>query len=560
MRKADVAPRLEYYVFPLSAPTRNGKERLTRARIELSRKYPCEPDAGSLFFVRNGRKRDFWICIVWASRNMQKNYVMSTLFVMERFPSHTGNVCLVSSDFIEYVVLDNGSLVSSVAERRNVDESAESQIQRFYGDDMDFKTVSFPPESDVSSRVLFRSDNKKERRIMILLVAAAAVLCTVISLKSFSSYSRRMLEEAEQKRLFEAEQKKRVEAASLLRKQVEEARNAYIKMEGERRGDIYLMASVIYDCLGKDARISSLSMSGRKFELELYTDDSVELLSRFEKSRFIDGVRMNRSVKDGRREYVSFSGSVSRYIPFPDESLSDEEKLLYYRNALNAGAEEAERRASMSVSGYAADMRKLFAEADCKEDYMQLKPNDDYAGLECFLKSGGSNIFDFLMNAEKHDPPVDFLSVRIKNSDGGNIVSSVVNVNTGIRMESLKDEFSYTDKELENLSFTPVQIGRAFGPASEKAVRPAASLKSVKPAVSKPAPVSPKAPELSLVYVGEGKTTARGKHVFFKDSKDDVMYSLPLSKGAPGVSDWCSEKGSGAYEVHLNGRVYEVRR
>ncbi len=563
MKKIDIAPRLEYSVFSLSAPTKNRKERLSRAKIELSKKYPFEPDEKSMFFVKNGRKKDFWICFVWLSRNMQKNYIVPTLYAMEKFPAYSGNVCFAGSDFIEYISLKNGTLVSSFAERRKTDEDIDSQIHNFYGEEKEFKVLTLPRDSKVNARAVFKSDNKKEKKRLIFLLLIMSFIFSILFFKFFSSYREHMKIEAEQQKLFEEEQRKKIEAAALLKKQVEEARSAYVKMESERHGDIFLMSSVIYDCLGKDVKVSNLSMSGKKFELDVYTPDSVKLLSKFEGSRFIENIKLNRSVKDGNREYASFSGSVCRYIPFPDDDLPDEEKLLYYRQALDTRAEEDEMRSAMSVSEYAAGIRSLFSETKCQEDYIQIKPNGENVELECFLKSGGSNIFDFLMKAEKNIPPIDFLSVRIKNSDKDNTVTSVLNMNTGIKMDALRDEFSYTDKDLEKLSVTPVQIGKVFGSGTEKKSKQvsSSSAKLKKQEAKQPASTSSaKANPLNLIYVGEGNTTAKGSHIFFKDVKNDVMYSIPMGKSSSGLSDWCEEKGISAYEVHLDGYVYEVKK
>lgn len=562
MKNFDIASRLEYSVFPLSAPTRNRKERLSRARIELSKKYPFEPDEKSIFFVRNGKKNNFWICFVWENRDMNRNYLMPTLYAMEKFPSYSGNICISGSDFIEYISLKDGLLVSSVAEQRYMDEDINSQILKFYGDDRNFKLLTLPCKGSLKSRCIFRSDNRKEKKKLFFILLLLSLSLLALFLKFFSSYTEQKKNEAEKQRIFEEEQKKKVEAASRLKKQMEESRNAYIKMKTEKHGDIYIMASAIYDCLGKDVKVENLSMSGRDFELSLRTADSVKLLSKFENNSFIENIKMNRSVKDGSREYVSFSGSVCRYIPFPDETLGDEEKLMYYRKALESEKEDEERRASMSVSEYAGKLRSLFSETGCREDYMQVKSNGEYTELECFLKSGGSNIFDFLMKAEKSIPSIDFLSVRIKNSDKDNTVTSVLNMNTGVKIDALRNEFSYTDREMEMLAVTPVQIGKIFGSYNEKVSKTAASYSSrpKEQAAKVSEPSYPKTNPLDLVYVGEGNTTVKGRYIFFKDLKDDVMYSIPLGGISSGFADWCKEKGSSYYEVHLNGYVYEVKK
>lgn len=540
------ADRMEYSVFVLDIPPMGKKRRESAAKIMLHSKYPTSLAGKRIILVPNGKHKSSCLCFVCPDTYGQGYTASSTRYVLNRLRKYSGTACFIGEHFIEKLEIKAGALVSSEVSFFD-GEAAEA--------DSACTVIRQPPAQAIKKDDLFPAAGYGR---FLKKLGIAATICIAVGAagsKLALRYTERARTENEKRRILEEAEKEQQIKSAEIKKQAETLRQEYQALLSSQNPDPYAIASLIYRCIGNDDKIENISIAGNTFQLDVHTNDGIAVLSNFEKHNLIEDITMSRSAKEGRAEFVTYSGIVRKKSIASEDVTDDLTAIAYYSEALEKDKEKRDRMAAGAVSEYAKRVRKLVEGSGCNEEYMQFKMNGGYAELECGMKCGSRAIFDFLKNAETGEDTIDFTSVRIRSYGAG--IQAVLRMNTGIKTESIRKEFAYSDEDMEKLGVMPVEIGRAFFAASKNtSVKPRMQTEQKTQAANgeeRKARITNR-----LRYVGEGGTAGKERYVFLKDERDGRMYRLPFKKESEG-GDGCIDL-NGLFEVYLGGEVYEVRK
>lgn len=540
------ADRMEYSVFVLDIPAMGKKKRESAAKILLHSKYPMSLSDKRIILLANGKQKHSCLCFVCPFDYGEGDKASSTRYVLNRLRKYSGKACFIGSHFIEKLEIQEGALVTSKA---SVFEGGDEEIDSAY------TVIREPPVQAIKKDDLFPAAGYG--RVLKKLGIVAAIMLVLGSVGSGVAvrYTERARVEKEHRRLLEEAEKARKVQSAELKKQAEALRAEYQALLYAQNPDPYVIASLIYRCIGSGDKIENISIAGNTFQLDVHTKDGIAVLSNFEKHNLIEEIRMSRSAKEGTAEFVTYSGIVRKRNSVSDGDMDDEEAIAYYSEALAKDKKKRERMEREAVSEYAQRVRNLIEDAGCSEEYMQCKLNGGYAELECGIKCGSKAIFDFLKRAGAGEDAIECSSVRIRSYGEG--VQATVRIYTGIKAESVRKEFAYSEEDIQRLGVMPIEIGKAFFSAPKSArVKPRIQTEQKAPAAigeEKRGRITNR-----LRYIGEGGTKGKARYVFLKDERDGRMYRLPF-KNIGESGDGCIDE-NGLLEVHLGGEIYEVRK
>lgn len=540
------ADRMEYSVFVFHIPPMGKKKRESAAKILLHSKYPTSLAGKRIIILPNGKQKNSCLCFVCPAGYGTECKASPTRYVLNRLRKYSGKACFIGDRFIEKLEITEGALVSSEV---SVFDGTATEIES------GCTVMRQPPVESIKKDDLFPVVGYAGVLKNLGIAAAIIIVIGAAGAGGVVRYTERARAESERRRLLEKAQEEKSAKASEIKKRAETLRAEYQALLYTQHPGPYVIASLIYRCIGNGDTIETISIAGNTFQLDVHTNDGIAVLSNFEKHNLIEDITMSRSAKEGRAEFVTYSGIVRKRSIVSEGAMDDAAAIAYYSEALAKDKEKRERMASETVSAYAQRIRKLIEGAGCSEEYMQFKMNGGYAELECGVKCKSRAIFDFLKSAEAEADAIEFTSVRIRSYGEG--VQAALRMYTGIKTESIRKEFSYSDEAMDNLRVLPVEIGKAFFTSPKKA--------SVKPKIQTEQKTQKASGEERkaritnrLSYVGEGGTAGKGRYVFLKDERDGKMYRLPFKKADDG-GEGCIES-NGLLEVHLGGEIYEVRK
>lgn len=537
-----LANRLNSTIIILTIPPLSAKKRKKAALIQLSSLYPVSLAGKDILLFKNGTKKNSWICMILPVS--EKGFYMksSTLYVLNRCKGFSGKAVFVADEFNENFEFNDGAIVSSYASNAPLPSDAE---RIFLVQESDFKKsdiISFPNRMTILKRSL------------IFTLIAFSILFATMHIYSFYLEKNRL--ETREKEKIEIENKRKITEQKKLKEKAEALRKKYENKLCLSSINAYESLSVMYSCIGKSARIESMSIEGSSFQLDIHSTDGASILSNFETQPLIESIRMSRSAREQNKEFVTYSGTLRRQALIADECMSDGEKIAFYEEAIRK-LEESEKPLEKTLSEYIQNVRAFIKAALCMEEYMQLAQSGKFIQIECMLKGNAASMFSFLKTSSQE---LDFRSVRIRNAGNGSSVSMVIKLDSHI--ESSQKDMPFVTEASKIIEPNLSDINRSFYKASSSIFsRTASQSKGINKSqnISTPQNISKQFHKTTgLEYVGTGGSSKTGRYIFFKDKKSGELYKLPVMESGKG--DWCKELSFSSYEIHLKGEIYEVKK
>lgn len=541
-------------VFILCLKSKTPSKRKIEALENLRNYYPYDIQKESLIIKKNKNNKSY-ICFVLKDKIID-DVILTILYAKNHFKSFTGYIHFYIDDFVEIVQLENGNIekvfysdcVESCDGKNIVKISKEEVLKNYKSNDV------------------YKINENQINQRRIIFVSLIFVFACFIILMCCKNYFNQVHIEIENKKQLQEIEKQKQDLLIKNKKKLVELENQYLKLQKNQFGNIYNYICILYSCIEKGSVIENLSIDKNNFSVDVTTRDALKILARFEeKTNVINEIKMNRTVVQDNKEFVSYSGKFIKSILLPKENLSIEEKINFYQNRIEEIEKELGAMKIVLISEYAKNIRKRFHLNSCVEQYIQYRIDNNVAILECSIKSTSSSILKFFgdiqskIDIEKSDIRVYVKKIQIINSENRNNVQTTIQFWTGIEH---KEDFNKTFIENEIIQNDVSEINVVFQKNSSIRKNTTSFSKNKKiNQVAKNITVAKVAKSTNLKYVGS--TKVHGKNVvIIKNLEMNNLYKLPLLNNESELLnsnfDCCVRIGSGKIKALIRGNVYEV--
>jgi hypothetical protein len=355
-------PRSEYHVFPLDIPPLSRKERSQAVENKLRGLFPEKLDDKCIVVLPNG-KRGSYVSLVFSDSLQDDPLSVSTLVAAKLCKKGRRNCVIAWEDWIEYIVLEDGKILSSMVtkgEGQLIDLLTEQAMEWFDITENPvievFCTVDNHPKEPVIEigEVTFKFINlekalaslprsywscfperlpqvKIQRRLAAVAVLAAALIITFSIRDWYKKIETENAVRREAARLLElAEQNKKAKEALLatLKAAWEE------RLTGQHIG-IYKTMEILSSCLSPTIRLFSAAMKeDGNFRLEGSAYYVISALEDLQSHPEIHNAAIGTIIWDEGQQRFTVNGLVQNTPLFPEESLPDDEKIAWYEAVL----------------------------------------------------------------------------------------------------------------------------------------------------------------------------------------------------------------------------------
>lgn len=528
-------------VFIFSLKSKSFTNRIEEA-IELLRTYyPYEVTKENIILKKNKGQRSY-ICIVFINnlKDEKEKFICTTVYAKNHFVKFTGFVYFefCEDGYKEIVQMNNG----------NVEKVIFSKVKETQENEKVIKVTKHEILQSFKKRDVIYKDEKRmygRKVIFIGFVFFIIILLTALLCKNY--FNNLQTEIENKKQLIEIEKQKE-EIKIKEEKRLGELQNEYSQLCENQFDNIYDYLCVLYSCIEKGSVIENLSIEKNNFSVDVTTTDAVKILKHFEeKSTSLSEVKMNRTVIQKNKDYVSYTGKFVKNVLLPKEDISTNEKIEFYQNEIRTINQKKEKMKEKTVSEYAKMLRERFQKHFFVEQYIQYRTDNNIVVLECSLTSSSSNILSFLENNKD-----DISRIQIRNSEEVNKVQTVINFWTGIEhKENLQKVFEKDEIVREDVT----KLNSVFYKVPKKKEVQNVSVKqNVESKIQK---------DKNLTYVG--KTKVKGKTVvIIKNTQMNNLYKLPLvnseSEFLAMRGNYCMILDSGKLKVCIKGNIFEVEQ
>jgi hypothetical protein len=563
-----IFPRTAYSLFTVTIPHLKGKALKNAVHNYLVGLYPGELDNKPVAIKKNGVKKGSYLVFVLEHGEIRKPLPVSTLFVIKRFSAETVQAVFVFDDWIEFLLIEKGTLVKSeVKSRINIDLA--KALEQFFGSNAgtvnvfcakeDFETLGNEVQEhllsihdadkelkklSVDSYSLFEnlSKRKKVKKCLFGIAALLAVLGIVLV---FYHSKKAVEEDIARDLLFREALEKQLEEERKNTQQLAGLRQRYDDIAARKTAGPYETADVISKCLGEKAGIISLTIQDGFFTIEVRAKDSLEVLEAFERNRKVRNPVLRQIHPAGSGERFTLSGTVLPEIEEVNPFLPIIEQIALLERFIGKQELFLQKAGNMSPSAFGANIRSLLKKQGCVINTYQYFNTDNKREIEFSIRAGSAGFFDFLKEASADNGGSIFTIVQIRTGAPGNTLDVVFRVKADT-VETAADNDPYEEGAVS-------QISRNYLAAPQSPQKPAAKI-----------PAEPKAPEQPqkveqaswIEYIGTAADD-RGRFVYVKNTRIGTI--IRLEEKSEGDSGY-TVLPSGNLEARIDGKVYEIQR
>ena len=365
-------PRTEYSVFPIVLPPLSKKEHEQAVINRLRGLYPGNLDDKYIVILPNG-KRGNYLALVFFDSLRDDPLSISTLAAGKLCKKGRQNCIIVWGGWVEYIVLDEGKIISSMvalAEER-LSEQLTSQAADWFSlnenlpieaNEEKNSTVKvfctatdFPAEEAmVTESFIFhyivlekailtiprsswscfpeRLPQVKRRRLMFAIAACVLAVIFALCLRNWYGH-----QEAARAARRDTERLIALEAAERKGKEEKLAAltMAWEEQLAEQRVGVYSVIETLASCLSPAVRLSSATLKeDGSFRLDGVSINAIAALDDLQSHPEINETVIGTIVWDGGHERFTVDGTVTRRPLFPEDSLNLEEKISWYEATL----------------------------------------------------------------------------------------------------------------------------------------------------------------------------------------------------------------------------------
>lgn len=382
-----------------------------------------------------------------------------------------------------------------------------------------------------------------------------SVLCVLICMLLFLLFKQVAKQNIENLAKEKELEKQKIEEARINKEKEEtltKLAKEYQEVKFTEYGKIYPYIERIYSVMTDKTTIENISIEKNMFTVEVTTKDAIKILSNFENSNAFSSIKMNRSNVKSGIEFVTYGGEFSKYQKEPDNNLSIDEKIDFYKTELENVFERSKKLSSIALSDYIKNIRDILHKNNCNEQYIQLRGKNKNAEVEFYILSTSKNILNFIKEIQNNeDNLIDIKRVKLFNSNDRNRIQTTIVFDSGIEFEQDNNQFAeYVDKKIEL-----DEIDKLFykTPSVKHTVtnKPVLKVSNIKKTIQPQKPSKLK----KLAYIGLSKIHG-DTMVMVKDNEMGNIYKLKLTESELD-GNCCIKTGSG-YTAKIRGEYYEV--
>ena len=579
--------RTEYQVFPLELPPVSRKEREQAVLNRLRGQYPFKLDDKFIVVHPNGR-RGAYLGMVFDDSLRSDPLNLSTLAAAKICRKDKKNCVIAWENWIEYLTLENGQILSSLVTAREYvlsrqlaeraaewfntaeDLPAEAEEKKpvvevfcsaneypaetFY-DNGNFILKYTTLEKALSSLSISawacypgRLAQVKKRRLLFVIAACIALIFSALSVRNW--YAQRETDLAARREterhiaLEKAEQKTREERLAALKAAWEE------QFAGHHIG-VYRTIETIASCLSPATCLSSaLFKENGNFRLDGTAVNATAVLNDLQAHPEVHDADIGTIVWDAGTQRFTINGTVKWRLLLPDSTLSTFEKIVWYENKL---ADPVPDRDMPETAASAAEKIRELMERH-RLHITRFRYLDVHAGfgwtIECSLSGTGVQIVQALKEADtaKADSPLQVTALETRSQK--NLIDAII---TFFVHGPGKRSFQGNYEEHPS----PAKIALLYGLPF---MRSPPQVQAQPAAKAKPAEIPQPATTIkrSLEYVGFVKAVNGNQYIYVKDVKSGELYRL--TEGQESYSYRINTAGIITASLDDASKQMEVRR
>ena len=565
--------RTFYWLYVLDIPHIRGKELVSAVRIKLNSLYPGNIDECNIQIRKNGSKKWSYLVFVLNKNTGKAMLTLSPLFIQYLYAQKTANALYVDKQWLDYIRIENGAVLSSTVKIRNNevfiedvnalcgaetnlaiycnknDKEKLSQLQennniQFFDNQTELKKI------DAHKISLFSDKSPVIKRKRI--IAAAAALFLLVTFSWLLYQHRKNENELNTLLRFEQEQAQK----TALERQRENQRlsqliQQYQEIIASKTAAPFDIAAVISECADQQTRIQSATFNGNFFQIEGLTISSLGLLSKFENHRLVSDVRLHQVHPFGNMDTFTLSGTVKMETASVDESLPVSEQIITLENLI-AAEKDALSETQLSPSAFGESVNALFSKWGCTTGSYQFLNEPEKTEIEISLRGPGSGFFNALYEIKTSRRLWDVHLTQIRNLYPRNLLDIVVRIKT----EYVQSQTGGTNTAHGgNIDPYPVvNISRNyFIPSQTPATQRTVSIEQT-PIVTPP-PGMERAPWLE--YIGSVYDDDNGRSIYVKDTRTGEI--MKLGQSNEGNMRFAATP-SGGIIAYINEHTYEINR
>lgn len=496
----------------------------------IEKNYPYKYKKENIYIFKNKKNT---LCYIFKNIEKEKNKIISSKYILNRYKNYKGIVYVIHNNVIEQIELSKGVLINSEI----VNEiTTEKKVIRLGLEEKASKldVLNLLEKKDLIKRIVYFAV------LSILLIILFMILVNKVEKIIEVNKSKQAEIDIQKKQILEKEQQLNDELNLLIKEYERKVKNSNKKN--------YPIINIIYSCLNKNTIINSLSIQKNNFSIEIKTDNSLEVLSKFESNYKIETIVMNRIANESGKEYVSFTGAIKNDFVYADKNLSNIEKINHYKKLLEDVCYEE------NFSEYVAEIKNIIMQNNCQQEYMQVKLNNDLIDLECNVKGTGKNILSFIKAIDDSPNNIEIKNLRIRNIINSSVCNLMVIFETKINKKNvLEDEI----KDYDYVEKLPQEIGKVFGNDNERIINTKSRIAKKNIVLeNKTEKIIQSRKKIKLNYIGKGSNSNFSNILFFKNPISGQIYKLPVVNDF--IDQNCCIDVVNKYIVLIDGEEYEV--
>jgi competence protein ComGC len=575
--------RTAYQLFALEIPHVRGAELVSAVRYKLSGLYPGDISVCNIQIRKNGNKKWGYLVFVLDKNTGHTMLPLSPLFVMRVFARKTARVLYIDKRWLDYTCISNGAIQSSTVKIRDESRLVDD-VKDFY--DSEDELIIYCDKTDRA--LLTRScddgnirffDSRAELKktdahkislfsakspvIKLMRVLTAAVVLFVLAVVSLSLYRQRQ-DENERNALLRLEQEQSQKES--LERQRETQRLSELKIQYQEIISLktttpFDIAAVIAECAGLQTRIQSATFNGSFFQIEGVSDNSLNLLRRFENHRLVSGARLHQVHPADNRDTFTLSGTVRvETVSVDDSSLSLEGQITVLENLIAVETNNSASGGQLSPSAFGEAVKTLFTNWDCTVNSYQFMNEPQKTEIEYSLMGAGTGFFNALYEIKTGHRLWDVRLVQIRNLYPLNILDIVLRIRTEYRRTNTGGQTG-TPAETAANPYPVSTISRNYFPPVSRPRPPSEPVIIREPPT---APVPVRAERVSwLEYVGSVSDDSDIRYIYVKNTRTGNILKLePASVSQPsgGGNMRYTVNPSGGITAYIDDHIYEINR
>jgi hypothetical protein len=565
--------RTAYQLFTLEIPHVRGNELVSAVNYKLSSLYPGDIDKQNIQIRKNGSKKWGYLVFVLDKNTGRTMLPLSPLFVQHVFTLKSAHVLYINKLWIDYIHVENGIILSATVKIRTesqlIDDvkdvcAAETGLT-IYCDMADKELLASFQEDD---NVIFLDSNTELKNIDVHKISLfaekspvmkwrrrtiAASVLFVFLIFSLLLYRHRK-DESERSALLRLEQ----EQAQIenLQRQREAQRLSELKIQyqqiiSSKVATPFDIAAVISECANPQTRIQSATFNGSFFQIEGISNNSLDLLRKFENHRLVSDARLHQVHPTANRDTFTLSGTVhAETIPIDDSTLSVDEQIAVLENLIALEMNYASSEMQLTPSAFGETAKTLFAKWGCTVSSYQFMNEPQKTEVEFSLRGTGNGFFNALYEIKTNHRLWDVRLTQIRNLYPRNMLDIVLRIRTEYHHSNTG---SMPNAPAETPNPYPVAaISRNYFPpipAPRTAIEPVIVREQLPPARTE---------RVSwLEYVGSVNDDSNTRYIYIKNTRTGDI--LRLGQFTEGNMRYTISI-SGSIIAYIDDNIYEINR